>query len=227
LGYSQIKIINICLLNVSYSNLIVFGDSIVDTGNTQAAVLLATIGTIDFTPASAGYFEGRFTNGLNPADVVNQAIKGTNLTGSLFGVDNYSFGGARALTDKDEIPDITSQFGSYLVDVGVLADASSLYLINVGGNDIRDILVDMLDPTATILAAATAIGTLQAAGASEFLFVGVGNVGGIPEFQTFPGGPAAGRFLSESLNTAIEAALTPLNVDFYDSIGFLTAFCRC
>lgn len=212
-------------LSSTYSNLIVFGDSIVDTGNTQAAVLFA--GFPDPAPASAGYFGGRFTNGVNPADVVNQAIEGTNLTGSVFGGDNYSFGGARARTDGDFIPDLTAQVDAYLNDIMGVADPDALHLINVGGNDVRDILFGA-DPATTITAAATTIANqvvaLQGAGATEFLFVGVGNVGGIPEILAletmFPGLGAFGRTLSENLNTAIEAALTPLGVDFYDSIGF-------
>jgi outer membrane lipase/esterase len=207
-------------LSLFYSNLIVFGDSIVDTGNVQALSLGGGGG--DPAPASLGYFEGRFTNGQNPADVVNQAIEDANMTGSLLGGDNYSFGGARARADADGIPDLALQVQAYL---GGPVDTTALHLINVGGNDIRDILVNGLDPTSTIAGATAAIASqvlaLQGAGADEILFVGVGNVGGIPEIQ--PAGADAiafGRFLSEQLNLAIWGALAPLGVDFYDTIGF-------
>lgn len=206
-------------LSYIYSDLIVFGDSIVDTGNTNAI-------TGGFAaPAALGYFEGRFTNGPNPADVVNQAIEGANLTGSIAGGDNYSFGGARARTDGDFIPDLMLQVQAYLDDVLGIADPQALHMINVGGNDIRDILIDGLDPATTIAAATTSIVTqvqnLQTAGANNILFVGVGNVGAIPEIQPFGAGAvAAGRALSEALNFSIEAALNPLGVDFYDSIAF-------
>ena len=108
---------------------------------------------------------------------------------------------------------------------GGTAEADALYLINVGGNDIRDILIDGLNPGDTIAAAAgtiaTQVASLQSAGASEILFVGVGNVVGIPEIR--PAGPevmAAGRFLSEQLNLAIQMVLAPLGVVFYDTIAF-------
>lgn len=215
-------------LTQNYSNLFVFGDSLVDTGNTQALFLAGTGGALDVTPASAGYFGGRFTNGVNLADVVNQAIEGTNLTGSLLGGDNYSFGGARARTDADPVPDLTLQVNAYLNDIMGVADPNALHLINVGGNDIRDILLGGLNSTqaaAVITDAASTVASqvvaLQSAGASEFLFVGVGNVGGIPEILPFgPGAVAAGRALSEQLNAAIEAVLSPLGVDLYDTIGF-------
>lgn len=208
-----------------YSNLYVFGDSIVDTGNTQKLVVDNFGAAADPAPASAGYFGGRFTNGVNPADIVNQAIEGTNLTGSLLGGDNYSFGGARARNDSDGIPDLMMQVQSYLDDVMGVADENALHLINIGGNDIRDILIDGLDAGDTIAQATAAVvsqvAALQGAGATKFLFVGVGNVGAIPEILPFgPAASAFGRALSESLNAAIEAALTPLGVDFYDSIAF-------
>lgn len=204
-------------LSSTYSDLFVFGDSIVDTGNTNELFFGGA------APASEGYFEGRFTNGVNPADVVNQAIEGTNLTGSLLGGDNYSYGGARARNDADGIPDLESQVDEFLTDVGGVADAEALYLINIGGNDIRDILFGA-DAMSTIFDATSSIVsqilTLQGAGATELLFVGVGDVGGIPEIAPFPGGPEVGRSLSLALNASIEAAITPLGVDFYDTIGF-------
>jgi hypothetical protein len=68
---------------LSFGNLVVFGDSIADQGNTQA--LVKGIGFPDPAPAAAGYYGGRFTNGINVADVVHQRIEGTNSVGSLFG----------------------------------------------------------------------------------------------------------------------------------------------
>ena len=70
-------------------------------------------------------------------------------------------------------------------DTGGIADPNALYLINIGGNDIRDILLSGLDPSTVITQSATVIATqislLKAAGATNILFAGVGNVGSIPE----------------------------------------------
>lgn len=98
----------------TFSDLFVFGDSLIDTGNVQAAAVGA--GFDDPAAASFGYFEGRFANGLNLADIVNLAIEGTPLTGSLFGGDNYAFGGARARDNGDFVPDLGLQVGAHLVD---------------------------------------------------------------------------------------------------------------
>jgi len=215
---------------LSFSNLFVFGDSIVDQGNTQAAVLAATGGALDVTPAAAGYFDGRFTNGPNAADVVNVAVEGSLTVGSLFGGDNYAFGGARARTDADTIPDLSLQVGAYLSDVGGVADPSALYFLNAGGNDVRDIVIGGLTGAArqtviddAVAAIAGGIATLSGAGAQHFLFAGVGDVGSIPEILALGGtAPADGRAASEDINAAILAALTG-GVTFFDTIALFDA----
>jgi outer membrane lipase/esterase len=214
---------------LSFDNLYVFGDSLVDAGNTQALVLALTGGATDVTPASSGYFSGRFTNGPNFADVVNNAVEGTNSVRSGAGGDNFSYGGARARTDGDFIPDLSPQVTSFL-GVHPHADPNSLYLINAGGNDVRDIVLGGLTGTArqAVIDAATAaistsVASLQAAGASNIVFVGVGNVGAIPEVLALGGAAsAAGTAASNDLNTAIRAAL-PANVTYFDTIAFTTS----
>ncbi len=209
-----------------FTNLIVFGDSIVDQGNTQAAVV--GLGGSDPAPAAFGYFGGRFTNGINPADVVNRAIEGSDSVGSLFGGDNFAFGGARARDNGDFLPDLAAQTATFLNRTGSTPiDPSTLIMINVGGNDVRDILLGGLagaDRQAVIDAAAAAVSSsisfLQAAGAQHFLFVGVGNVGGIPELAPFgPAAAAAGRQASLDINAAIEAVL-PSNAYSFDTIAW-------
>lgn len=215
---------------LNFSNLFVIGDSLVDAGNTQAAVLNATGGTVDVTPASQGYYNGRFTNGPNFVDVVNQAVEGTSSVGSLFGGDNFGFGGARARQDADDLPDALAQTGLLLQTQGGAVDPNALYLVNVGGNDARDIVIGGLTGAArqqviddAVLAITTSIGLLQGAGAQNILFVGVGDVGSIPEILGRGGmASAEGRAASEDLNAAIQAAL-PGGVQFFDTMALLDA----
>ncbi|MBY0400638.1 hypothetical protein K2X89_10105, partial [Myxococcota bacterium] len=132
---------------LGFTNLIVFGDSLVDQGNVQA--LAVGNGLADPAPASFGYFEGRFTNGINPADVVNQQIEGTNTVGALFGGDNFAFGGARARNDGDPVPDLV--FQTQLLaqrQAGAPIDPNALIMINIGGNDVRDIVIGNLSGAA-------------------------------------------------------------------------------
>ena len=215
---------------LSYSNLFVFGDSLVDAGNTQALVLALTGGATDVTPAGAGYFSGRFTNGITFADQVNVAVEGTNTVRSGAGGDNYSYGGARARVDADFIPDVGQQVTSYLGTHPGGADPNALYLINVGGNDVRDITLGGLTGPArqavidaAVLAIQTSVLSLQAAGAQHFVFVGVGNVGAIPEVLALGGGaPAAGTSASTDMNAAIQAALPPA-VMYFDTMALSAA----
>ena len=211
---------------LAFSDLIVFGDSLVDQGNTQTLALLGGFG--DPTPAAFGYFGGRFTNGINPADVMNQAIEGTNSAGSIFGGDNFAFGGARARNDGDSLPDLVAQTGLYLNRLGAGTIASdTLIMINIGGNDVRDIALGGLAGAArqaviddAVTAISTSISLLQSKGALNFLFVGVGNVGGIPELGLL-GAPvaAAGRQASIDMNAAIQAAL-PSTAFFFDTVAW-------
>ncbi len=220
-------LISVSASALPFNDLIVFGDSIVDTGNTQAAVVGAFGPGADPAPAAFGYFGGRFTNGINPADVLNQEIEGTNAVGSIFGGDNYSFGGARARDDGDFLPDVLAQVGTYTAAVGGAIDPNALIMINVGGNDVRDIVIGGLVGAArqaiiddAVAAITSAVSLLDAAGAQNILFVGVGDVGAIPEIGLLGGtAPAEGRQAAEDMNAAIAAALSP-SVTFFDTIGF-------
>lgn len=213
---------------MAFSNLFVFGDSLVDTGNVQALALNA--GAPDPTPAELGYFEGRFTNGINAADVVNQAIESTNLAGSLTSAmgDNFAYGGARARTNTDAIPDLAAQISAYFLVRSL--DPDALYLINVGGNDVRDIALEGLsgaqrelriaDATAAVAAAVSA---LQAEEVNHIAFVGIADVGAIPEMLALGSATSADATrASIDLNASIVAAL-PEEVQVIDTIGLFDA----
>ena len=115
----------------NYSALYVFGDSLVDAGN----ISVITGGT---TPNPAlGYFDGRFTNGYNYVDYINQELFRAPTVASLKGGNNFAYGGARVVTDaKDAIPDLNPQVATYLATKGPAADPNALYILNAGGNDI-------------------------------------------------------------------------------------------
>ena len=185
----------------------------------------------DPAPASFGYFDGRFTNGLTGADVLNQAIDGTNSIASTELGTNDSYGGARALGGA--LPDIAVQVGTFLSDQVGVADPNALYLINVGGNDVRDQVQAVNAGTAALTdqqvidnvlgAIVGQVTALQAAGAQHILVNGVGDVGNIPE--TLALGAAAqthGRALSLDVSTQLFAALDP-SVYTLDAIGLYDA----
>jgi phospholipase/lecithinase/hemolysin len=143
----------------SYSGLYVFGDSLSDAGNVFA-FSGATV------PLSPPYFEGRFSNGPNYADLLAQQLGLTqnpiglnpSLTpqaGGLFPYgSNYAWGGA--LTGAAVIPspglvtppiyratlpgagELPSQLQMFALASGGAADPNALYVLWGGGNDLRD-----------------------------------------------------------------------------------------
>lgn len=183
---------------VPFSGMTVFGDSYVDSGNAQlgsAALLLP-----DPTPAAAGYFDGRFTNGFNFADLVALERTGAPATAFLEGGSNFAVGGARATTNADVSPDLADQLGLWTAATGGIADPNAIYLINAGGNDliaIQDGEADAPLVPDVGLAIAGAVQFLDAAGARRIV---VSNTPGL--------GPVA-----DAINDGLEQALGGLSLN--------------
>ncbi|MEO1293459.1 MAG: SGNH/GDSL hydrolase family protein [Pseudomonadota bacterium] len=132
-----------------FSGVFGFGDSLADSGNAQ--ILSLAGGAPDPTPASLGYLEGRFSNGLNFVDLLHADVTGGEPTDYLTSFDalnslgttlsypaeaqqgvNYAIGGARVITRTDLppaqtallAPDLEGQVTSFLsnVDSGLFND---------------------------------------------------------------------------------------------------------
>lgn len=164
-----------------YSDIIVFGDSLVDAGN----VSLVSPGV---APSDMGYYNGRFSNGPLYTDLLYQASYGTYMTPSLLGGSNYAFGGARAIDNSgfssgaDSIPDLAAQVDMFAARTSGSADANALYIINVMGNDVFALMqnnIDGMAPEAYAAAVAGAVASqiqrLHDMGARHILVTGVPN----------------------------------------------------
>ncbi len=161
--------------------LVVFGDSLSDPGN--AFALVGGTNTppdysVDFflvpdQPYARGghHFSNgptwieQLANSQGLAVNAQPAFRGANP-----GATNYAIGGARARDDGRE-NNLSHQVGRFLQDFGGAAPAGALYVVEIGGNDIRDVAVTQ-DPS--IIAAAlgaiqTNILNLYGAGARKFL----------------------------------------------------------
>lgn len=199
-----------------YSTIFVFGDSLVDAGNTQLAVVGS--GGTDPAPASRGYFQGRFTNGPDYVDLLNQANSGSFTRASLAGGNNFSFGGALARNNGDPIPDLQLQVGSYFARTAGRADPSALYIINVGGNDLFGVVSN---PALAATFANDTIGTITAqiralnqAGARNILVTGLPNVGGSPGIASQgAAASAAARAVSVQFNNLFNQTLDNLTLE--------------
>lgn len=119
---------------LSYSDLVIFGDSLSDTGN-----LSFTTGGAVPDPAQP-YYQGRYSDGPVWTEYL---ATGLGLAGDaapfLLGGNNYAFAGARTGgTGADGIPGLLTQSVGYWGSTHAAADANALYVLVGGGNDIRD-----------------------------------------------------------------------------------------
>jgi Ca2+-binding RTX toxin-like protein len=146
----------------NFSGVFVFGDSLVDPGNDLAAFNFLKRFPFDLPSgaptADKGYFDGRFTNGYNFADLVSnkfiaQATQATfpfGISSDLIGVSlpsvgkpsgnnlSFAYGGAHADGGGAPAPSLHVQTGVY--HSGFNADPNALYVISIGANDVLSLV---------------------------------------------------------------------------------------
>ena len=163
--------------NTEFSKLVVFGDSLSDTGN------------IALINLPSPYFRNRISDGPVGVDFIANSI-GSNADASrhLFGSPqgfNYAVSGGNIVGTDPE--DLAQQVNAHLQRVDQQTDQEALYVIIMGGNDLRDIrsITNAAIASQRISAVAaqldTQIARLVDAGARAFLIANVPNVGRIPE----------------------------------------------
>ncbi|MBC8087888.1 MAG: SGNH/GDSL hydrolase family protein [Phycisphaerae bacterium] len=172
------------------TSLTFFGDSFTDTGNGD--VLSVQFTGFDLTP-SPPYAPGRITNGFNYADFLMQRFGlGPFATASLLGGTNYAVGTATTgITGAGGLPiGMLAQLGMF---TGA-ADASGLYVLFGGANDLRAVAgLSVAQQDAAIQGALTNFGTmagvLYARGARNFLIPNLPDLGLTPAELGTPDSP--------------------------------------
>lgn len=199
----------------SYSKLVVFGDSLSDPGNAFALTGQFSIQPFTLIP-DAPYARGgmHFSNGKTWAEVL---AKDLHLpSGPAFRnprlFSNYAVGGGRARSVTGA--DLTDQVSLFLGQHNSVADPDALYVILIGGNDIRDaIAAFQSDPTgdtsgqilqAAVTSVAGNIQSLAAAGAHHFLIGNAPNLALVPAVLQQG---ALAQFLAQLLSTQYNEAL--------------------
>ena len=170
--------------DTSFSRVFVFGDSLSDTGN-----LASVIG--DFP---APYYMNRVSNGpvaveTLAAQLGHTADASLHLIGPEQG-SNYAVAGANAFSDDPtDLNTLTTQIISFQANHGFVAPAEALYVILIGGNDIRSAR-DAADLTAAksivkaaVLEVRQAIENLSLSGARSFMLINSPNIALLPETQ--------------------------------------------
>jgi phospholipase/lecithinase/hemolysin len=211
-----------------------FGDSLSDVGN----VYTATGGAIPGSP----YVNGQFSNGPVWVQGLAAGLGLAPLAPSLLGGTDYAYGtaetGPTAFNTSVPSTDLTGPTGQ-LAQFGAAhstADPNALYTIWIGSNDLLDILTGAppsqyaADIAAAVTNVDTAIGTLAAAGAKNFLLVTVPDLGLTPDAITDgPAAEAGASALSAGFNSALVnsavtlASLDSLNLSILNTYSLLDA----
>jgi phospholipase/lecithinase/hemolysin len=224
---------------ITYEGVVVFGDSLTDTGNKFAETGDAKTPPYSDLPgfflvADGLYARGglhhsngatwieQFARPLDLGDAVRPALRDPGVA------TNYAYGGARARpggvipvipNENKHLPD---QVGQFLADFNMGIPTEALYVVFIGGNDIFDATVVLdLDPSSTtsleILDLAVAsvdeqIRLLHDSGARKFLVITAPDLGITP----------AVRIVDEELAGGF-GIITGAATDFSDYYNFMLA----
>lgn len=182
------------------TKLVIFGDSLSDTGN----VYLATGGVY---PPAPPYFPGRFSNGPIWVDYL-AANYGTTAVPFLAGGTNFAVGGASTGVDG-VVPGtgVTSQAFLYMTTA---FDPEALHIVSGGGNDLLDASEALTDPTALQIAGQVAAQNLLAiayqlavSGAERVALTNSANVGLTPS-ALFGGTSTEAAIATLAFNAALK-----------------------
>lgn len=247
---------------MAYSAVYTFGDSLVDTGN--ALKLAQWYGNLTFSdlPEGApdpalGYFQGRFSNGYNFADLVTNKYVGlTSKPVFPYGYDdpwlgipiapwasdpkgsnlNFAYGGAQIRQGGEVVPDLDGQTDAFRHAVDGNAPSGALYLVTMGGNDIRSLVpssgaaASQSQATAVIQDAAgemyNELNQLIGLGARNIVVTGVPDVGLVPKYDANADGIMSPEEVaqaniatqySQQLDSLIQQQLTALRTKYANS----------
>lgn len=243
-----------------YERVVVFGDSLSDPGNAFALSginLKPPYETLDeFLIPDAPYARGgnHFSNGptwieqlarkLDVGDSAKPAFRGEN--GEKLKMTNYAVGGARARDDGMGV-NLNAQLYAFFGDSRGVASMDGLYVIALGGNDVRDAITALsVDPTGqasseilqqALTALADSILALHGAGATDMLIVNSPDLSMTPSIQgldsLFPGTVLAAAMVSYQFNTQLAdvidemamalPGLTMMELDVYGAMQEIAA----
>lgn len=226
--------------SAQFTSLTVFGDSLSDSGNNALIVGIngSQVITGNTYIPTQPYASGTYSNG---ATWVTSFAAGIGLptaaAPSMAGGGNFAYGGARTTINGPVAGfpfSAATQVAGFLSGAPATLAGSGLYVIAIGGNDVRDtgeaVAANPANGAAIIGAAAAAYATgvgnmvdaLQARGAVNIVVWGVPDVGRSPAARA--GGPVVAgtaSFISNSFNNALQARLAgeSFGVRYFDVAG--------
>jgi outer membrane lipase/esterase len=205
-----------------FHKIYIFGDSLSDPGNVYALTGETSKPPYELIPSApykSRHRQFTFSNGKTWAQEFTKKMHakkaGNPVLESPKKNGNYAFGGARARPGSASmVPSATDQLGLYFAEHRK-ADKKALYVIQFGGNDVRDAL-EVFNPLApspqeaeliihsAVVTTLGMINTLYQSGARHFLVVDVPNLSHAPAVKL--AGPGA-AFVTGLLVTAYNDGL--------------------
>ncbi len=188
-----------------YTSFHVLGDSLSDTGNVSDA-------SFGLVPESPPYWKGRFSSGPVWADRIKGVFRRADVP-----TGNHAWGGAKARTDLDGIPDLALQTLQYRRTSSDRRGDRPLLALWAGGNDI---LQGLREPDIRRVGrrAADAVGdtaqSLARSGVDDFLIFNLPDLGQIP--RNTARGPEAMKLAtrgSKAFNRQLDRRIRELRQD--------------
>jgi outer membrane lipase/esterase len=231
-------------VNAAFSALYAFGDSLTDNGNAFIGQggLTETVPYANSVPSFSYPGSHLFSNGPVWVDYVADDLSLSLNPSSFFGLPgfpsgtNFALGGSRTgtldfggvIVDDQLDYGVVQQVGVAQLFLGPVLPSDGLYLLNGGGNDIREAgrlvglgtitgataIATMSQGAANLVAAVNA---LVMAGANHIAVANVPDVGRTPDLMAqdllIPGAAAFATSLATAFNEALNVALSPLIAD--------------
>ncbi len=217
----------------AFTQIVVFGDSLSDTGNVRDRTGSVSGGTVDYPSHTFNFSNGRFTNDdqTDPSSALYLGVWHEQLalgflslpiaTYSQGGGLNYAFGGGTTNDGTHEEVAVSTPFGDVTItvdDMGKqmddylashLVDPAALYVVWGGGNDLRN--DDSPGNVTATAARATALaGRLINAGAQYIMVPNVPPLGDIPRYLNDPERVNSLNLASENYRRELSADLDAL-----------------
>gem|GEM_PF-502614 len=215
----------------AFSQIIVFGDSLSDTGNVRDRTDEASGGLVDYPSHTFNFSDGRFTNddetdpGSNTyVGVWHEQLAQTFLSlppasFSLGGGLNFAFGGATTNNGTHEEVAVSTPLGDVTITVDDMGnqmddylaanpiDPNALYVVWGGGNDLFND-DSAANVSATAERASALMSRLATAGAQFIMVPNVPPLGDIPKYADDPAKIVSLNVASAGYREQLSAALT-------------------
>lgn len=227
------------LADSTHQRFVVFGDSLSDPGNAFALLRKVEVPPFDNLIPDAPYARGalHFSNGFTWIEQLSLRERAVPSAGPALilptVLTNYAVGGARARTPGPT--DLAAQVKLFLDHFGGDGPDHALYVVWLGGNDVRDALQALAqDPTGAasgfilqqaVFSIRDSLITLYGAGARKFLVPNAPDIGLVPAVRLQ--GPAvqgAASFLSTQFNSGLELMLQGMQASLGVEIVRLDVF---